>query len=152
MGQPALIALSSTIDDRKREYYEELAAQSIGNDLTNWLIYFGRTIISAQKQTIKQIDFIITKAKFFDANKENLNPRQLTVIHRIFREGPKGFQGGFSAKNYRAITKSPSATATRDLQDLVSKGIFSKTGQLKSTRYTLDLSHFQGKQGDESII
>jgi Fic family protein len=152
MGQPALIALSSTIDDRKREYYEELAAQSTGNDLTNWLIYFGRTIISAQKQTIKQIDFIITKAKFFDANKENLNPRQLKVIHRIFREGPKGFQGGFSAKNYRAITKSPSATATRDLQDLVSKGIFSKTGQLKSTRYTLDLSHFQGKQGGESII
>lgn len=152
MGQPALIALSSTIDDRKREYYEELAAQSIGNDLTNWLIYFGRTIISAQKRTIKQIDFIITKAKFFDANKENLNPRQLKVIHRIFREGLKGFQGGFSAKNYRAITKSPSATATRDLQDLVSKGIFSKTGQLKSTRYTLDLSHFQGKQGDESII
>ena len=150
MGQPALIALSSTIDDRKREYYEELAAQSIGNDLTNWLIYFGRTIISAQKQTIKQIDFIITKAKFFDANKENLNPRQLKVIHRIFREGPKGFQGGFSAKNYRAITKSPTATATRDLQDLVSKGIFSKTGQLKSTRYTLDLSPFQGKQDEKN--
>ena len=151
MGQPTLIAISSTIDDKKREYYEELAAQSTGNDVTNWLIYFGKTIISAQKQTIKQVDFIITKAKFFDAHKENLNPRQLKVINRILLEGPKGFQGGFSAKNYRTITKSPSATATRDLQDLVSKGIFSKTGQLKSTRYTLDLSPFQGKQGEESM-
>ena len=146
MGQPTLIAISSTIDDRKREYYEQLAAQSTGNDVTNWLVYFGKTIINAQKQTIKQIDFIITKTKFFDTHKENLNLRQLKVIHRILQEGPQGFKGGFSAQNYRAITKSPSATATRDLQDLVSKGIFTKTGQLKSTRYTLDLSPFQGKQ------
>ncbi len=151
MGQPTLIAISSTINDRKREYYEELAVQSTGNDLTNWLIYFGETIINAQKQTIKQVDFIITKAKFFDTHKENLNPRQLKVINRILREGPKGFQGGFSAKNYRAITKSPTATATRDLQDLVSKGVFSKTGQLKSTRYTLELSPFQGKQDAKSM-
>ena len=121
----------------------ELATQSTGNDITKWLIYFDKTIIDAQKQTIKQVDFIITKAKFFDTHKEKLNPRQLKVINRILEEGPKGFDGGFSAKNYRAITKSPAATATRDLQDLVSKGIFSKTGQLKSTRYTLDLSPFQ---------
>ncbi len=151
MGQPTLIALSSTIDDRKREYYEELAAQSSGNDLTNWLIYFGKTIISAQEQTIEQVDFMITKAKFFDTHKENLNLRQLKVINRILLEGPTGFTGGFSAKNYRTITKSPTATTTRDLQDLVSKGIFLKTGQLKSTRYTLDLSPFQGKQDKENI-
>lgn len=145
-GQPTLIALSSTIDDRKKEYYDQLAAQSTGNDLTNWLVYFGQTIINAQKHTIRQIDFIITKAKFFDAHKENLNPRQLKAIHRILQEGPQGFEGGFSAKNYRAITKAPSATATRDLRDLVNKKIFTKTGQLKSTRYVLDLSPFQGIQ------
>lgn len=143
MAAPTLIALSSTINDKRRDYYEELAFQCTDNDLTKWLIYFGKTIIDAQKQTIKQVDFIITKEKFFDAHKEKLNPRQLKVINRIFTEGPKGFDGGFSAKNYRAITKSPAATATRDLQDLVNKGIFSKTGQLKSTRYTLNLSPFE---------
>lgn len=144
MGQPTLIALSSTIEDNKREYYEEMALQCTNNDITNWLIYFGKTIICAQKQTIEHIDFIITKAKFFDTHKESLNPRQLKLINRILEEGPQGFQGGLSAKNYRAITKAPTATATRDLQNLVSKGIFSKTGHLKSTRYTLDLSPFQG--------
>ena len=145
MGQPTLIAISSSINDSKRKYYEELAAANKGNNLTQWLVYFAETLINAQKQTIKQVDFIITKAKFFDTHKENLNPRQLKVINRILAEGPKGFAGGFSAKNYRAITKSPTATVTRDLQDLVSKGIFSKTGQLKTTRYTLNLSPFQGK-------
>ncbi len=114
-------------------------------ELAKWLIYFGKTIIDAQKQTINQVDFIITKAKFFDAHKEKLNPRQLKVINRILAKGPKGFDGEFSAKNYRAITKSPAATATRDLQDLVRKGIFTKTGQLKSTRYSLHLYPFRGK-------
>ena len=78
---------------------------------------------------MKQIEFIITKAKFFDTHKDNLNPRQLKVINRILLEGPKGSQDGFSAKNYREITKSPTATTTIDLQDLVNKGIFTKTGQ-----------------------
>jgi Fic family protein len=145
MGRPTLIAISSSINDSKRKYYEELAVAIKGNNITQWLVYFADTLLNAQKQTIQQVDFIITKAKFFDTHKENLNPRQLKVINRILAEGPKGFGGGFSAKNYRAITKSPTATATRDLQDLVSKGIFSKTGQLKTTRYTLNLSPFQGK-------
>ncbi len=146
MGQPTLIALSSSINDKRRDYYEELTAQSTGNNITKWLIYFGQTIIDAQKQTIKLVDFIITKAKFFDIHKENINPRQLKAINRILEEGPKGFCGGMSAKNYRAITKTPAATATRDLQDLVNKGIFVKTGQLKSTRYTLDLYRFRASK------
>ncbi len=122
MGQPTLFALSSSINDKRRDYYEKLEAQSTGNDITKWLIYFGKTIIDAQKHTIEQVDFIITKAKFFNAHKENLNLRQLKVVNRILAEGPKGFDGGFSAKNYRTITKSPAATATRDLQDFGEQG------------------------------
>jgi len=56
-----------------------------------------------------------------------------------------------SAATYRGITKSPTASATRDLQDLVNKGIFAKTGQLKSSRYALDLSSFQGKRDEEGM-
>jgi len=69
-----------------------------------------------------------------------LNPRQKKAVLRIFREG--GFSGGFSAKNYMSIAKTPSATATRDLKDLVDKGILTKTGTLKSTRYDLNLAPF----------
>jgi Fic family protein len=156
MGQPILIALSSSINDKRRDYYDTLAAQSKENDITEWLLYFGKTIIDAQQQTIRQVDFIITKAKFFDAHKENLNPRQLKVINRMLQEGHRGFEGGLSAKNYQAIAKSPPATATRDLQDLVKMGIFSKTGQLKSSRYTLDLSPFSagcsGGKGVERLL
>jgi len=138
IGQPTLIALSATINDKKRDYYDSLADNSKGNEITKWIIYFGNTIVDAQKNTIKQIDFILNKAKFFDSHEKHLNPRQLKAVKRIFKEGLKGFQGGVSAKNYKSITKTSDATVTRDLQDLVSKGVFSRTGQFKSTRYFLE--------------
>jgi DeoR/GlpR family transcriptional regulator of sugar metabolism len=39
-------------------------------------------------------------------------------------EGPNGFEGGMSATKYMTITGASNATATRDLQALVEKGIF----------------------------
>ena len=142
LKRPTLIVLSSTISDNKKDYYKNLELQNKNNQVTPWLYYFGQTIIEAQKQTIKQVDFVIAKAKFFNAYETLLNPRQKKAALRIFKEGPQGFSGGFSAKNYISIVKTTSATATRDLKNLVNKGIFSKTGKLKSTRYELNLTTF----------
>jgi Fic family protein len=57
----------------------------------------------------------------------------------MFAEGPAGFKGGLSAENYISITKTTRATATRDLNDLVEKGALIKTGELRYTRYRLNL-------------
>lgn len=54
--------------------------------------------------------------------KGQLNARQDKAIARMFREGIDGFKGGMSADNYITITGASRATATRDLQDLVTKG------------------------------
>ncbi|HEX2583024.1 MAG TPA: DUF4172 domain-containing protein [Chlamydiales bacterium] len=48
-------------------------------------------------------------------------------------------EGGLSAEKYIAITKTTRATATRDLADLVEKGALVKTGELRHTRYWLNL-------------
>jgi len=136
-NQATLIALSATINDNKRAYYDSLGENSTTNKITKWIKYFGDTIITAQKNTIRQIEFILSKAKFFDIHGKTLNPRQTKVIKRIFKEGPKGFEGGLSARNYKSITKTSDATVTRDLQDLVAKNIFFKTGQFKNARYAL---------------
>ncbi|MFT7653033.1 MAG: Fic family protein [Candidatus Azotimanducaceae bacterium] len=82
---------------------------------------------------------MITKAKFYDRYQRMMNERQQKVISRLFAAGPTGFEGGLSAKNYVAISKTSSSTATRDLQDLSSKGILKTTGERKGTRYWLDL-------------
>jgi Fic family protein len=105
------------------------------NEITGWLQYFSQTVLDAQGETQTQIDFLIAKARFFD--KFQLNERQKKAVLRMFKEGPKGFKGGLSAENYITITGTSRATATRDLQDLVQKGAFTKTGEFKSTRYYL---------------
>jgi len=58
----------------------------------------------------------------------------------MFQEGVDGFKGGLSAENYISITEASRATTTRDLQDLVEKGALTKTGELRHTRYYLNLS------------
>lgn len=139
VGYPALIALSATINEKKRDYYKFLALNSTNNEINSWLLYFCNTVIDAQKNTLKQIEFTLAKAKFFSKYNDTLNRRQLKVVKRIFREGPGGFTGGLSAGNYKSITKTSSATVTRDLQNLVKLGILTKTGQFKNARYILAL-------------
>ena len=139
LGQPVLIALSQTIQNNRKDYYSMLEKSNKGNEITDWLLYFARTVLDAQEGTQAIIDFVIDKARFFDKFRGQLNERQVKVVTRIFLEGQRGFKGGLSAENYIAIAKTSRATATRDLQALVKLGALTKTGALKSTRYYLQL-------------
>ncbi|WP_321347837.1 Fic family protein [uncultured Draconibacterium sp.] len=137
--RPSLISLSSTIDANKKSYYAFLEKSNTTLEITDWLVYFSKTILEAQEHTLKRIDFLIEKTRFFDRFSSQLNERQLKVVKRLFDAGHKGFKGGLSANNYQTIAKTSASTATRDLQDLINKQILIKTGTLKSTRYFLNI-------------
>ncbi len=137
--QPTLLSLSHTIEENKKAYYTSLEENNKTLEITAWILYFGQTILNAQENTLKQIDFLIEKTKFFDRFSAQLNERQLKVVQRLFESGYTGFKGGLSADNYTKIAKASASTATRDLTDLVEKLIFKKTGILKSTRYSLNI-------------
>jgi len=139
LGKPTLIALSHTIQEQKKRYYEELEKNNKDLEITDWIAWFCELVLNAQMFTQKTINFAIAKAKFYKRYRDQLNERQARVVGRIFREGFKGFDGGLSAKNYQSISGAPSATATRDLTRLVEIGAFIKTGQLKGTRYYLNI-------------
>jgi len=139
LGQPSLTALATRIEEKRGEYYDALEAANKHNEITDWLLYFGRVVLEAQKTTERRIQFLIEKAKLYDRLRGQLNERQEKVIARMFREGPDGFEGGLSAENYLAITQTSTATATRDLRELVELGALVKTGKLKGTRYWLNL-------------
>ena len=109
------------------------------NEITAWLGYFADTVLQAQDTTQRMIDFLIQKTKLYDRVKSQLNERQEKALARIFREGVESFKGGLSAENYISITGAARATATRDLQGLVDKGVLIRTGALKSTRYHLNI-------------
>lgn len=140
LNHPSLIALAYTIERKRKDYYAALERNNKELEITDWLTYFARTAIEAQGSTISRVDFYVTKTKFYDRLRDQLNERQAKVIARMFKEGIDGFKGGLSAENYITITGTSRATATRDLQDLVEKGALRKTGELRHTRYHLALA------------
>jgi Fic family protein len=139
LGQPTLIALAYTIERARKAYYAALHRNSRTIEITDWLAWFAETVLEAQRNTIRRVDFYIAKARLYERLRGQLNVRQEKVIARMFREGIGGFKGGLSAENYITITRTSRATATRDLQDLVAIGALTRTGELRHTRYHLKL-------------
>jgi Fic family protein len=139
IGQPVLIAVSKFIEKNKKEYYSELARCNRTLKIQPWVEFFASMIIEAQEDSMRLLRFLLNKSRIFTALSGKLNLRQEKVLLRMFAEGPDGFVGGLSAEKYIAITKAPRATTTRDLNDLVEKGALVKTGELRHTRYRLNL-------------
>jgi Fic family protein len=139
LQRPTLIALAHTIEANRKAYYAALERINQHLEITDWLLYFANTVLDAQDYTIRSVEFLIGKAKLYDRLADALNERQQKVLARMFNEGLSGFKGGLSADNYIHITKTSASTATRDLQDLVAKGALRRTGELKHTRYHLNL-------------
>jgi len=138
---PLLLSLSATIESDKYAYYHALEKAQKGNDITKWLIYFVKVIVEAQRTTETFIEFTLKKARFFDLFKEKLNERQLKSINRMFEEGPKGFQGGMTAKKHMRITQTSKATATRDLRKLEEYGALIVKGSGRNIHYFLNLDN-----------
>lgn len=138
-GYPVLMSLSNAIGAEKKAYYEALKTASRSNEITAWILYFLNTILKAQADAEKQINFIIKKSLFFKKFENVLNERQLKVIKRMLQAGIKGYEGGMSAKKYMAITDTSKATATRDLQHLLDLQAFKQIGSGRSVRYELNM-------------
>jgi Fic family protein len=139
LGQPALIAISKTLEEGKKDYYKQLGECNHKLDSDGWIAFFSTKIIEAQKSSLDLLKFLVLKAKILSKLAGSLNERQLKVLLRMFKEGPKGFKGGLSAENYLSISKTSRATVTRDLNDLIDKGALVKTGELRYARYSINL-------------
>ena len=102
---------------------------------------FQRAVASSQEL----INRVLTKARFWQEFAEtDLNPRQKKVIIRLLDAGKGNFEGNLAARNYRALAKTTKATASRDLDDLLKKGVLRlMEGGGRSTRYDLVWERFE---------
>jgi Fic family protein len=141
--RPILMSLSTAIESNKKAYYEALEKAQRSNEINDWIEYFGKIILEAQKDFIQSIEFLLKKTAFYDHNKSFLNETQLKVINRMLEEGAEGFKGGLNARKYQAISQVSKATATRHLQDLLERGFLSSMGGGRSTNYQVNLD-FRG--------
>jgi len=137
---PTLTALATTINRHRKAYYAELQRASHSNDIDDWLAWFAAIVLEAQARTMDSIRFTIEKTRLLDRLRGQLNARQEKALIRMIEEGLDGFASGLSAQNYRTITDAASATATRDLADLVELGALARVGERRYARYHLTIA------------
>lgn len=139
-----LYAMSAAILENRNDYYRILEKSQKGNmDVTAWLEWFLRTLITTLRMALLAIDRILQKRLFWQRyQNENFSPEQRKVINRLLNGGVRGFTEGISAAQYQKVAKVSKATATRHLADLVNKGCLQKLpGGGRSTRYQIAINH-----------
>lgn len=139
LDAPTLTALAATINRHKKAYYSHLHEASQTNQIDSWMGWFADIVLEAQGRTIESIRFVIEKTRLLDRLRGKINSRQEKALIRMMAEGTDGFVGGLSAHNYRTITDATSATATRDLAELVDLGALKRVGERRYARYHLTI-------------
>jgi len=141
LGYPTMACLATAIEGDKTSYYLQLEKASRGSlDVNAWLDYFADRVIKAQDIAREEVDFVLAKTRFYESYGDQLNDRQARMVSSVFAEGRKGFEGGITTRKYEAITKCPNRTASRDLSDLVAKGVIMPLpGGGRTTRYELTI-------------
>lgn len=121
--------------DRKR-YYKQLegAGKQADPDVTPWMLWFVDTVSSAVQSAHEKLDQVVARGSFWDQWEDDLfNARQRKVVNVLLG----GFDGKLSSSKYAKLTKVSQDTASRDLNDMLEKGVMVKTGGGRSTRFWL---------------
>lgn len=113
-------------------------------DVTPWVQWFVRAFTQAcitSQATVRQA---VDKSAFrLQAAHAELNARQHKVLGRLLEAGSAelggGFLGGMTADKYAKLTGASKATASRDLADLLAKGLLRVQGVGKATRYAINV-------------
>ena len=134
-------------------YYDELnQAQRLHGlkpdaaaiDMTPWVQWFVQAFTQGCMACQAVVRQATEKAVFrMKAGQCGLNARQHKVLERLLDAGHValggGFLGGMTNEKYAKITGTSKATATRDLTDLLAKGLLRVEGVGKATRYAVNV-------------
>jgi len=118
-------SLSAQIMHDRDGYYAVLEhAQKGDGDITEWLEWFLDCMGRALTRSEGLLERVLNKVAFWRRHAEvSLSARQRKVLNKLLDAGPDGFEGGLNNRKYVGMTKASSATAQRDLVDLVAKGL-----------------------------
>ena len=134
-----LHGMSVELRQRQAGYYEALnQAQRGTGDVTEWLAWFTETFADSCHVSAKLIDDALIRARFWGQHKNvELNERQRKALNKLLEAGPGKFEGGMTPRKYVALSRVTSLTASRDLAELVNKGLLVRAGAGRSTHYNL---------------
>ena len=134
-----LHGVSTQLRRRQTQYYDALnKAQRGTGDVTEWLEWFLDVYTDACRATSAQMDECLVRARFWSEHKDAaLNERQRKAINKMLEAGPGRFEGGLTLRKYVSMTRASRATAFRDMDDLVKKGMLVSEGTGRATYYNL---------------
>jgi Fic family protein len=136
-----LYSMSAAINENRRGYYDVLEQTTTGTmDITVWIGWFLKIVLTAQQNAHGTIEKVVAKARFWQSHiHDDLNLRQKKVLNRLLDAGKEGFEGGINARKYMSLCDCSRVTASRDLSDLLEKRcIVSRGAGGRSTSYEID--------------
>jgi Fic family protein len=129
-------SMSAQIQREKKEYYDVLEQCQKGSlDITPWIEWYLQCLkhaIAASDITMKKV---LVKAQFWRMHAgASFNARQQKVINLLL----DNFEGKLTSSKWAKINKCSQDTASRDINDLVDRGILVKGEAAgRSTSYEL---------------
>ena len=129
-------SMSAQIRLERNAYYEVLErTQQGGLEITPWLEWFLGCLDRAIEGAEQILTGIFHKARFWESHaKKPFNERQRMILNRLF----DGFDGKLTSSKWAKLAKCSQDTASRDIDDLVKRGVLVKEpGGGRSTSYAL---------------
>jgi Fic family protein len=129
-------SMSAQIRRERKAYYDILeTTQKGGLDVTAWLEWFLACLDRAFEGAETILAAVFVKARFWEVHASTtLNERQRVMINRLL----DGFEGKLTSSKWATITKASQDTASRDIDDLIGKGILKRDAAGgRSTSYSL---------------
>lgn len=113
--------ISSEINRDKNHYYDILERTQRGDgDITEWLVWYMKTLLAAIHEANATVNTILNKSFFWmRATGIPLSERQTYTLN-LFLDG---YEAKITSKTWAALNKCSKDTALRDIQDLLQKGI-----------------------------
>ena len=131
-------SLSNQIEKDKKEYYRQLEMAQRGTlEITEWIGWFLGCVQKSLLESSILLQTILQRSNFWQYHKLTVfNERQQKMLKLLLGD----FFGKLKTAKWAKIMKCSHDTASRDIQDLISKGVLKKDDKGgRSTSYTLIL-------------
>ncbi len=128
-------SMSAQIRLERKSYYDILQSTQQGTlDITPWLIWFIGCLGRAFEAETTLAN-VLHKAEFWEAHaRATLNERQRLMLNKLL----DGFEGKLTSSKWAQLAKASQDTASRDIQDLIERGILVKdSAGGRNTSYSL---------------
>jgi Fic family protein len=135
-GSPRFYSISARIRHERARYYDALEQAQKGDlDVTEWIAWFIGCYERAIQDSEKKHADALARTRFWATHEaSSFNERQRKVLNRLL----VGWEGKLTAKKYGAAAHTSPATAQRDINDLLERGVLVRNpGSGKLTSYTL---------------